>query len=55
MRVEPEIEMPEREPMRPRTNTISDELKRRVRRELARRRRTRERCERTCFEDEAPR
>lgn len=41
MKVEPEIELPEREPMRPRTNTLSDELERRVRRELARRRKTR--------------
>ena len=55
MKVEPEIEMPEREPMKPRTNTINEELRRRAKRELSRRRRIRERCERTCFEDEAPR
>lgn len=55
MRVEPEIEMPEREPMRPRHLRVSDEMRRRAKRELSRRRRIRERCERTCFEDEAPR
>ena len=54
MRVEPEIEMPEHEPMRPRHLRVSDEMRRRARREVARRRRIRERRESACVEDEAP-
>ncbi|HRT22396.1 MAG TPA: hypothetical protein P5318_19975, partial [Candidatus Hydrogenedentes bacterium] len=41
MKVEPEIEMPEHEPMRPRHLRASDEMRRRVKRELSRRRRIR--------------
>jgi hypothetical protein len=43
MKVEPEIEMTEREPMKPRTNTINEELRRRARRELAFRKKSRRR------------
>ena len=51
MRVEPEIEMPAREPMRPRTNTISEELRRKARRELSRRRRASTRCRNLSCDD----
>ena len=39
MKVEPEIELPAREPMRPRKVRISEKLQRRTKRELSRLRR----------------
>lgn len=51
MKVEPEIEMPEREPMRPRTFTLNADLRRRAKRERSRRRKFIERARNASCED----